>query len=298
MALQQTDYYYDYHLDPGLTRRLLRSQLNRIGINDDDAGAWNGGYARLWVDDPAQPGQYWRKVTGAPVLDLGDQRVEQVNSWVEWTPEQKRAALEQEIDQQIFQMDAQQLVEDPVARSAVTATSGGAANRRADLEDTDDAGLDAFDPAIVPSPLDGHGVVQGRMTFYIDVVDPWAGDLDAIYAGICALEVLNSATGDEGQSARAQMLGPNDGAGAVTPFTRDADNPMLWWAQTEQGRYWDDPETPASMRLLWDDGSRPVDKTANVRGYGEGQGKDRRYYATVRYGTGARRINGRSRGRP
>lgn len=155
MALQQTDYYYDYQLDPGLKRRLLRSQLNRIGINDDDAGAWNGGYARLWVDDPAQPGQYWLNVTGKPVLELGDQRVEQVNSWTEWTPEQKRAALEQEIDQQIPVTSVTDEVRDSTARAKTEHLAARAKSALIALDATDDAGLDAFD-----SSLDAHDIQE------------------------------------------------------------------------------------------------------------------------------------------
>lgn len=278
MALEQTDHYFDYQLDPSLTMRLTRSQLIRIGPNTGDAGAWSAGYARLWVDDPESPYVYGRKIHGTPTLNTGAQRAEQVNSWQEFTPEEKRARITDDINVQIFQAGGTQLVEDALAARAVESTSGGASNRRSDLEDTPDPDLDSFDPAIVPTPLDGSGTTEAKQTTFIDIVDPWAGAPADIYALVVWLEVLSD-TGDEGAEARAHMFGPKDGpAGAVLPFTRDAGNPKLWRAQSQEGRYWSDPAETASMRLLWANGSVPVDSTKILQGYGD------RDYSVVRYG--------------
>ena len=278
MALQQTDFYYDTINDPSLTRRLRRDQLTRIGVNDDDTGAWVAGYARLWLDDPANPYTYGRKVVGTPTLNVPQQRAEQVNSWTEFTPEEKRADITNRINAQVFRADGTQLVEDPLAARAVESTSGGASNRRSDLEDTADNALDGFDPTITPTPLDGAGAVEAKQTAFIDIVDPWAGAPQDVYALVVWLEVLTD-TGDEGASARAHMFGPKDGpAGAVLPFTRDAGNPKLWRVESQDGRKWDSPETTASMRLLWDNGSLPVDSTKILQGYGD------RDYSVVRAG--------------
>ena len=194
------------------------------------------------------------------------------------TPEQKREDIRLQIDGQVFTPSATQLVEDAFAARAVESTSGGASNRRSDLEDTADQDLDGFNAAITPTPLDGSGYVEAKMTTYIDIVDPWAGAPQDIYALVCVLEVL-SETGDEGAEARAHMYGPKDGpAGAVLSFARDAGNPKIWRSQSQEGRYWSDPDENASMRLLWANGSIPVDSTKELQGYGD------RDYAVVRYG--------------
>lgn len=278
MALEQTDWYYDYANDPGLTIRMRRENLARVGINDDDAGAWAAGYARLWLDDPSNPYVYGRKVAGTPTLNSGAQRAEQVNSWQEFTPEEKRGQIRADIDNQVFAPSGTQLVEDAFAARAVESTSAGASERRSDLEDTADGALDSFNPAIVPTPLDGSGFVEAKQTAFIDVVDPWVSEPDNVYALVVLLEVLTD-TGDEGASARAHMFGPRDGpAGAVMTFTRDAGNPKVWRSQSQLGRYWADPNLTASMRLLWDNGSLPVDSTKELQGYGD------RDYSVVRAG--------------
>lgn len=155
MALQQTDYYYDYQIDPGLTRRLLRSQLARVGINDDDTGVWNGGYARLWVDDPENPYVYGNKIVGMPTLNSGNQRVEQVNSWQETSAAGKRSLLSDEIDLQIPNTSVTDEVRDSTARAKTEHLVSRAISAHVALDATDDAGLDAFD-----SSLDAHEIQE------------------------------------------------------------------------------------------------------------------------------------------
>lgn len=277
MALEETEWYFDYLTDENLTQRLSRSQLIRIGIRSGDETAWNHGYARLWLDQPPKPAGYWQSVTGTPTLNEAQKRAEQVNSWVEFTPQEKRDAFTSQINAQIFAASGTQLVEDPLAARAVEATSGGASAKRSELEDTADQDLDTFDSTVIPTPLDGGTVIEAKQTTFVDVLDPHAGTPNAIYGLVVWLEVLTE-TGAEGAEARAHMFGPKDGpGGAVYPFAQDPGNPRLWKAQHGQAFLWENPEQTASMRLYWASGSVAVDNTKTLR-YGD------RDYSVVRYG--------------
>lgn len=193
-----------------------------------------------------------------------------------------------EIDAQVPDGSARRLVEDPLFEGEIQSYSGGASERKSDLEDTADVDVDEFNTAVTPTPLSGAGFVQAKMTTFIDIVDPWAGAPSDIYALRCALQILTEGEYADGASARAHMFNEAGIDQGVISFTQDAEDPSIWWAQSQEGRYWGDPDTSASMRLLWDSGSLPVAETKLLNGFGD------RQYAVVRAGLPAARGGRRS----
>jgi hypothetical protein len=250
--------------------------------NWDDLSAW-GIYEELLSTEPAPLGYL------EPEVNLVDGR-ERALRYAAGTAEERIAATREqkarEIDAQVPDGGARQLVEDPLFEGLIQSNSGGASERKSELEDTPDAEVAAFNTAIVPTPFDGAGYVQAKMTTFIDIVDPWAGAPDAIYALRVALRIITPGSEADGESARAHMFNGDGVDQGVLPFTQDPDDPAVWQCQSQDGRFWTDPEDVAKMRLYWDSGSLPVTDTMTIEGYGDASRK----YAIVRAGLpGARR---------
>lgn len=253
-----------------------------------DQGRWSELAAWSIYEEWVEPGTAYLGYDD-PVVEEIDSR-ERAARYLAGTAEDRIAATREqkarEIDAQVPDGGARQLVEDPLFEGLIQSNSGGASERKSELEDTPDAEVAAFNTAIVPTPFDGAGYVQAKMTVFIDIVDPWAGAPDAIYALRVALKVITPGSEADGESARAHMFNGDGVDQGVLPFTQDPEDPAVWQCQSQDGRFWTDPEDVAKMRLYWDSGSLPVTDTMTIEGYGDANRK----YAIVRAGLpGARR---------
>lgn len=246
-----------------------------FGDSSPDSSMAASGWYRLWVDDGgAQPGQYYAKELGPVVVDeiTVPPRCTRLDVWVEYSPAQKRAKMNGIIDAQVANGTARDLVEDATLERDIEMTSGGASERKSDLEDESDANLDAFDTTITPTPIDGAGFIEAKVVTTIARVTPWVGAPDDDLALKVVIKIIRGGDAVAGASARAHMFGPKDGpAGAVMTFTQDATDPNIWESQSQQGRYWQDENQEASMRLLWNSGSLPVAETRVIVGLGDRQ---------------------------
>lgn len=248
-----------------------RDDVVTLAQNDIYAHYTEEGDAPLGYDDwsrvPSTPADYYDRARSGTQAERDDATVAQT-----------RDQLQREIDAQVPDGGARQLVEDALFEGQIQSYSGGASELKSDLEDTPDAELDAFNTTIHPTPLDGTGYIQAKMTTFVDIVDPWAGAPNDIYALRCGINIITEGEEASGASARAHMFNEQGVDQGVLPFVQDATNPAVWWCQSQEGRYWSDPAAKASMRLLWDSGSLPVAETKVLNGYGD------RQYAIVRAG--------------
>lgn len=194
-----------------------------------------------------------------------------------------RRQLAAEIDAQVPNDSVRRLVEDPLFEREVAVYSGGASERKSELEDTPDAGLAEFNPTVTPTPPKGTGYAEAKMTTFIDIVDPWAGAPTDVYALVCVVKITTPGEEGDGEALRAHMFNEAGVDQGVLPFTQDPDDLAVWRVQSQDGRLWADPEAKASMRLLWDSGSLPVAETKVLNGFGD------RRYAVVRAGLPAAR---------
>lgn len=247
-----------------------------------DQGRWielaGWGVYQEWIEPGDAPVGYDEPVVAIPD---GETR-EYACKYIAGTEEEQTLATKQQmaaqIDSQVPDGGARQLVEDALFEGQIQSYSGGASERKSELEDTPAAELDSFDVTVVPTPLDGAGYVQAKMTTFIDIVDPWAGAPNDIYALRCVLKIITDGQEASGASARAHMFDEQGVDQGVMSFTQDPANSAIWETQSQVGRYWSDPEQGASMRLLWDSGSIAVAETKQLDGYGD------RQYAIVRAG--------------
>ena len=276
MTFKSTESFYEVR-NAQIVRGPYPRERTGLGAGSPDSTLATYGHYRLWVDDGgAQPGQHYRLEAGQVLVDEVTQppRCTRTDIWVENSPEQKRARLYADIDNQVTQDPSRRLVEDPTMWRSIESTSGAASAKASDLEDTSDANLDAFDATIDPTPADGAGYIEARMTTTIGIGStPWPDDQSPdVLALIVILEIIMGGDTAAGASARAHMFGPKDGpSGAVMPFTQDAQNPAIWKSESQVGRYWQDPAQTASMRLLWNNGSLPVAETKILQGQGDSQ---------------------------
>ena len=276
MTFVSTENFYEVRNSEIVKGPYPRSQTG-FGENTSDNTLAIYGHYRLWVDDGgAKPGQYYQLQTGQVLVDEVTQppRCTRTDIWVKYSPEQQRAEMLSEIDAQVVQDPSRRIIEDPTLWRSTERTSGAASAKASDLEDTPDANLDAFDTKIDPTPVDGAGFIEARMTATIGIGStPWPNDQSPdILALIVVLEIIMDGDVAAGASARAHMFGPNDGpSGAVMTFSQDAANPAIWTSETQVGRYWQDPAETASMRLLWNNGSLPVAETKILQGQGDSQ---------------------------
>lgn len=242
--------------------------------NWDQLTAW--GIYEEWLSPEQAPLGY-----AVPVVENIDGR-DRAARYPTGTQEEKDAAnrqqLSSEIDAQVPNDSVRRLVEDPLFERQVEAYSGGASERKSELEDTPDANLDSFESTVIPTPANGTGFVEAKMTTFIDIVDPWAGAPQNIYALVCVVKITTPGEESDGEALRAHMFNEAGVDQGVLPFTQDPDDLAVWRTQSQEGRYWSDPAAKASMRLLWDSGALAVAETKLLNGFGD------RQYAVVRAG--------------
>jgi len=157
MALAPTTSYFDLKEDPEFKNTLKRSQLSRIGPNTTDLWAYQ--YAPLWIDSSPRSLPYANEVIGPRTLNTQEQRVEQVNTWVDISAAEKRAKILGIAKGQIPDWTPKELIKDPFREIDLTEGAARWHTMETALAATDDADLDAFDTNLdnhIPDP----GVVQ------------------------------------------------------------------------------------------------------------------------------------------
>ena len=239
---------------------------------------------REWREDAAirekwmEYGSYSLQVNPEPEDNLTVAAVYRIAITPEEKAEEQREHLRGEINRQIPLYTATETIVDAGKENDVVRYGGAASDKQVELENTDDADLDAFDPTIhLASPQADVG--YSRFTISIAELTPWAGAPDN-NLGMVATVYTEEGLEAEGAEARAYIVEGAD-AGAVLPFTQDGTDPRLWRVESRDGFKWQDPEQGIKAHLLWGAGSLQVSPTLHS------ERKYDRKAVAVRYGVAA-----------
>ena len=109
---------------------------------ETDGACWY----QLWVESRGDaPGPYYTPVIGDVTVNTQEERCERVDTWEEWTPEQKREAIKTSSHSQIRQPSNLEIAEDATREWISSQDIGRYKVLVEALAQTDDADLDAFD---------------------------------------------------------------------------------------------------------------------------------------------------------
>ena len=157
MAFESTESFYEVRASTVVRGPYPRSATG-LGQNSSDGTLATYGHYRLWVDDGgSQPGQYWRQQQGNVLVDevAVPPRCTRTDVWVEFTAQEKRSAIDGQIE--IQRSDANRPYLDVQADAGLVGlmdeANANAVAKRAELNSTDDAGLEAFDSTFDPRAL-------------------------------------------------------------------------------------------------------------------------------------------------
>lgn len=152
MSFESTEYFYRVH-----NSIIVSSSTSNTGLGDNSTDTTRAtyGWYRLWVDDGgAKPGTYYTKQTGDVLVDEVTQppRCTRTDIWIENSPETKRSSIESQIEAQRLNADRSQIDVrmDPGLIGLLDEANAESDRQRTLLGNTDDAGLDAFDPTFDP----------------------------------------------------------------------------------------------------------------------------------------------------
>ena len=167
MALEHTSSYVDIS---DFSRQLRKLQIPGGGENATDTDLWGIGWARLWIDDPDKPGEYYDQVRSPRTLNAttSPPRVEQVNTWQEWAAAAKRERILASGKDQIPDWTPKELIKDPFREIDLTEGAARWKTMETALAATDDADLDTFDTNLdnhIPDPatLERHIITPDRV---------------------------------------------------------------------------------------------------------------------------------------
>lgn len=148
MAFEQTAVYYkvagDVIVSPSSDRPQSYGDSSQPPLcsQETDGSCWY----QLWIDARGeQPGDYYSPITGTVTVNAQEERCERVDTWEEWTPEQKREAIKTSSHAQIRQPSNLEIAEDATREWVPSQDIGRYKVLVEALAQTDDADLDAFD---------------------------------------------------------------------------------------------------------------------------------------------------------
>jgi len=286
MAFTSTDWFYFVDQDV-IDEERGRYPRPGYGAGSPDSTLANDGHYRLWEDTGGDaPGPYYRKVTGE--LIVANERVERVDYWDDSTPEQKRQRITDNIGAQVSEPSAKDLIDDPDIEKDVIREESAAEDKRIELQNTQDAALDDFDPTIAVAPKQ-DGVEYSRLIADLLMQEPWVGTPDNVYGPVVSLTV-QSGYEDQGSEARMNVVAP--GAVNIPSLTfvqRAAPDDNVWDLVYPSDRLWASPDDSCTVELLWGVGSVPVSRKIKLNGYGHRVGQPVRYGVAGAGGQGRRR---------
>lgn len=186
---------------------------------------------------------------------------------------EQRAVKADQIQAQIPVADATRTIIDQAMVDDVEVHTSAANERLLELEQTADADVEAFDPTITPARPGTQK--QSKLSVWVSELDEWAGQPGAIY-GFKALLTVESGREAEGAEARISVVDGPD-AGAILPFTQDANTPARWWCESRDGHKSTDPDVSFHLALYWGNGSILSTPTLRISGLGDRQATMVRY---------------------
>lgn len=197
-----------------------------------------------------------------------------------------RQAFSKRFDDQIPNASVSTNVRDPHVEKDIARAWAAASDKEAELDETDDADLDAFDPTLdVATPQDDT-VGYSELAITILEVDPWAGAPDDTVGWIATLRVEEGLEAQGGE-ARLSILSP--AADGPLPFVQDATDLRLWTLEARDGYKWSDPNATLTAQLRWGSGSVPVTGTLTCNGLYDRASRIVRYGLPEAQGNGGRR---------
>lgn len=181
----------------------------------------------------------------------------------------------QQIEAQLPDASVRDSVRDPLVQADISRSLAAATDKEIELQDTDDADLDSFDPSLdVAPPQNGKG--YSHFAVNIIELEPWAGAPDN-YLGFEAVLNIQTQYEDQGAEARLYVVDAPADTGAVLPFVQDVEDPQKWSVNARDGFMWADPNAECTVQLLWGAGSLPTSGKLTCKGQNDRQARVVRY---------------------
>jgi hypothetical protein len=283
MAYVETQKYYQV-VDSVIGDR----STTQYAPNDTDAFKAAHGDYRVWEDkDAVNPyGSFAYSQPDPMVIDEPNTRITQLYVWHDLSAADKRQRITDNIGAQVSAPSAKDLIDDPDIEKDVIREESAAEDKRIELQNTQDAALDDFDPTIAVAPKQ-NGVEYSRLIADLLMQEPWVGTPDNVYGPVVSLTV-QSGYEDQGSEARMNVVAP--GAVNIPSLTfvqRAAPDDNVWDLVYPSDRLWASPDDSCTVELLWGVGSVPVSRRIQLNGYGHRVGQPVRY--GVAGGQGTRR---------
>lgn len=239
------------------TGSTARTAWGAAGWYEDAIAAYPGGTPEVCKSSP--------NYGGSPSLE-GNRAVWPVSVAADCAARQ-RADLEERIRSQVPNPGTADTIRDNTASDEVKRYLAGESAKLIELQDVADEDLGTFNPTVDPPAADDATAAYSRISVSIVELTPWAG---APQNDLGFKARLQTEEGEEANGADARLVvvdAPSD-VSAVLPFTQDANDPAIWWCEARDGHKWADPQTQATVALIWGSGALTVSPNLVVAGKG------------------------------